>query len=204
MLRWFADRLAKLPPTARMVKDMYAVQPGDSLSEIAQRYHTSIESIAKANKLRNSVIKIGQTLMIPHALQSRKNDGTCARAAATTSNGTPRKALYHPYGDSLWLIAKKHNVRISDLRQWNGLNSSSVLKIGDEIAIWQTFAVTKTKDGNSTMQYTIQNGDTLSEIAEQHQVTTEQLKKWNKSLDKRYIQPGDVVTIYISDASPAT
>ena len=143
--------------------------------------------------------------MIPHALQSAKNVMALVQEQQPQQvTGRHEKHYTIRKGDSLWLIAKKHNVRISDLRQWNGLNSSSVLKIGDEIKIWQTFAVTKTKDGNSTMQYTIQNGDTLSEIAEQHQVTTEQLKKWNKSLDKRYIQPGDVVTIYISDASPAT
>lgn len=202
----FAQRLATLPPASRMAWDLYAVQSGDSLSEIAQRYHTNIESIAKANKLRNSVIKIGQTLMIPHALQPAKHMLSLAekqqpeKAKSTTNRKEKRYTIRK--GDSLWRIAKKYDVRVSDLRKWNNLSSQSVLKPGDRIKIWQTFAVTKS--GDSLMQYTIRSGDTLSEIAEQHQVTTEQLKKWNQSLNKRYIQPGDVVTIYLSDATPAT
>jgi LysM repeat protein len=43
----------------------YKVKSGDTLSEIAEKYHTSIAKIKKANSLRSDMIQVGQTLKIP-------------------------------------------------------------------------------------------------------------------------------------------
>ena len=42
----------------------YVVRPGDTLSEIAKKYNTSVEQIQKVNKLRNSNLQIGQELAL--------------------------------------------------------------------------------------------------------------------------------------------
>ena len=41
------------------------ITPGDTLSEIAERYNVSTAAIRRANKLSNDKIRIGQTLQIP-------------------------------------------------------------------------------------------------------------------------------------------
>ncbi len=43
----------------------YVIQRGDTLSEIADRYHISVRHIRAANKLRNDRIRVGQVLKIP-------------------------------------------------------------------------------------------------------------------------------------------
>lgn len=43
----------------------YVITPGDTLSEIAERYNVSTSAIRRANKLSNDKIRIGQTLQIP-------------------------------------------------------------------------------------------------------------------------------------------
>ncbi len=43
----------------------HKVQPGQTLSAIAQAYGVSVEKIKKANGLKNDVIRVGQTLFIP-------------------------------------------------------------------------------------------------------------------------------------------
>lgn len=43
----------------------YVITPGDTLSEIAERYNVSTGAIRRANKLSNDKIRIGQTLQIP-------------------------------------------------------------------------------------------------------------------------------------------
>ncbi len=43
----------------------YKVKSGDTLSQIAEKYHTSIVKIKKANGLRSDMIQVGQTLKIP-------------------------------------------------------------------------------------------------------------------------------------------
>lgn len=43
----------------------YTVKSGDTLSEIAEKYHTTPTKIKKANGLRSDMIRIGQSLKIP-------------------------------------------------------------------------------------------------------------------------------------------
>ena len=43
----------------------YTIARGDTLSEIAQRYNTSVRHILSYNKMRNSTIKVGQKILIP-------------------------------------------------------------------------------------------------------------------------------------------
>ncbi len=44
----------------------YKVKSGDTLSEIAEKYHTSVTKIKKANGLRSDMIQVGATLKIPY------------------------------------------------------------------------------------------------------------------------------------------
>ena len=82
----------------------YDVQPGDSLSNIAELFGTKTEKIKQVNKLDNkSVIKAGQTIKVP-----------------TQSNSmvyTVKK------GDSLSKIASRFNVSIENLVNENSLKS---------------------------------------------------------------------------------
>jgi LysM repeat protein len=50
-------------PTAAFAK--YRVQPGDTLSAIADKHHVSLRSIILLNGLRNDIIYVGQELIIP-------------------------------------------------------------------------------------------------------------------------------------------
>ncbi len=45
----------------------YTVQKGDTLIAIAQRYRTSVDSIAAGNRIRGSYIRAGQVLQVPSA-----------------------------------------------------------------------------------------------------------------------------------------
>lgn len=44
---------------------IYKVKSGDTLSEIAEKYHVPLSKLKKANNLRSDKIKIGQSLKIP-------------------------------------------------------------------------------------------------------------------------------------------
>jgi LysM repeat protein len=52
-------------PTAAPASTIYTVQPGDTLSSIAQEFGTSVETIMAANGLSDENIRVGQTLQIP-------------------------------------------------------------------------------------------------------------------------------------------
>jgi N-acetylmuramoyl-L-alanine amidase len=46
-------------------KRTYVITPGDTLSEIAQRYNTSVSKILRYNNLASSSIRVGQKISIP-------------------------------------------------------------------------------------------------------------------------------------------
>lgn len=114
--------LSKLPKfTIARGTIKYRVKPGDSLSEIASRYRVSVSSIKRANGLRSSLIREGQVLKIP----------------AGTSGGTTAKAISYRVrkGDTLWDIASRYDVSVSDIKRWNRLKSSKLIA-GDELTIY--------------------------------------------------------------------
>ncbi|NRD22175.1 LysM peptidoglycan-binding domain-containing protein [Winogradskyella litoriviva] len=90
-------------------------------------------------------------------------------------------------GDYLGKIARKHGVRVSQLKQWNGLRSNN-LKIGQRLTIYprQHGAVSKSEppkkvintEGKQT--YIVASGDSLWTIAQKFSgVSVQNIKDWN-------------------------
>ena len=69
-----------LIPTAASAHSEYVVQPGDSLSVIAQRHGVSLSALAADNGISNlHLIRVGQVLRIPHGAATTYTDifATC-------------------------------------------------------------------------------------------------------------------------------
>lgn len=92
-------------------------------------------------------------------------------------------------GDSLWSIAKKNNVSVSQLKEANGLTSNSlsigqVLKIPTEIEEEQI----------DTNTYTVKKGDSLYKIAQNYNTSVSELIKLN-NLTNTNLSIGQVLKI---------
>ncbi len=124
------------------------VKAGDTLSGIAYQYGISWQSLASANGLtESSKIRIGQKLVLPSTAlakprapqaHTQKSDQK-GKAAAGQTTAKPAVAKEGTYsvkaGDSLWTIAKAHNIKFSDIQAWNPSASDKPLKIGQTIII---------------------------------------------------------------------
>jgi len=77
-------------------------------------------------------------------------------------------------GDSLWSIAKKNNISVSELKEANGLLNNS-LSIGQVLKI-PTPTVEPEIDTNS---YTVKKGDSLYKIAQNNNTTVSELIQLN-------------------------
>ncbi len=116
-----ANLQERLLPTRRF---QHQVRPGESLWVIARRYRVSVADIQRWNGMgQSNLIRPGQRLLI-HMDQPAGR----SRQVATTSY-TVRS------GDSLWTIARRHQVRLADLMRWNGLDENSILRPGQELTI---------------------------------------------------------------------
>lgn len=97
------------------------VRPGDSVWLIARRYGVSTDALLAANNLTSSdFIHSGQTLKLPNL-----------------SEGDTQLTHEVKNGDSLYDIALLYGVRLNELRRWNSLGNSSLIRPGDQLTIWQ-------------------------------------------------------------------
>lgn len=104
-----------LTPSVAAAHAQYVVQPGDSLSVIAQRHGVSLSLLASDNGISNlHLIRVGQVLRIPHG-------------AATTYTV---KA-----GDTLSEIAAAAGISTRVLIDTNGLDNADVIRIGQKLTV---------------------------------------------------------------------
>lgn len=109
-------------------------------------------------------------------------------------------------GDSLYKIAKKHNITVNDLKEWNNLNSSN-LYVNQQLLVAKkeansnldipnagTSIIPPTSTASKLKTYRIVKGDTLSKIARNHSTTVAKLKEWN-NLSSDLIKIGQVLIV---------
>jgi N-acetylmuramoyl-L-alanine amidase len=67
MMNGIRGYFERFPPPGTRLARRHTIQRGDTLSEIAQRYNVSLNTLRKANGLRGDTLIIGKTLRIPSA-----------------------------------------------------------------------------------------------------------------------------------------
>lgn len=176
----------------------YQVKTGDSLSVIAQQHKTTTKMIQTANGLKNQTIRVGQYLMIPTSVTDDKAYTLSAsnRLKKTQSLSRGQYKINHTVrsGESLWTIAKIHNVSYQSLAKWNGMGPKDTLRLGQKLVIWK-----KDTDGAiiRTVFYQVRSGDTLSGIASRFNVKTPDIVKWNDLSNQKYLKPGQRIKLYV-------
>ena len=100
-------------------------------------------------------------------------------------------------GESLWLIAKKYNVRIQDIVAINKMQNARYIRPGQLLRIPMNGYKDTIKEQNENRKtyYTVRGGDTLSEIAEKNRTSVRNLKKWN-GLRGDFIRVGQKLIIW--------
>jgi len=158
--------------------DTYKVQKGDSLSKIAQKYHTSVKEIKTANGLKSDFISVNQMLKI-----------TVASKMTQASQPTTYTVVK---GDALIKIANRYHVTLAELKKWNNLNNT-LIHVGQNLKVSapkQTTTTAKpttpakspatTTSTTTTGVYTVKSGDYLGKIASKHSTSVSNLKSLNK------------------------
>ncbi|MFP2962853.1 LysM peptidoglycan-binding domain-containing protein, partial [Myxococcus sp. 1LA] len=78
----------------------YSVRRGDTLSALAQRFNTSVSSLAKSNGISNpNLIYAGQKLRIPDGFDApRASGGGRAASSYTVKSGDTLSGIAGRYG----------------------------------------------------------------------------------------------------------
>ncbi|EAK3904415.1 LysM peptidoglycan-binding domain-containing protein, partial [Campylobacter jejuni] len=108
-------------------------------------------------------------------------------------------------GDSLYRIAKNHNMSLQELKSLNNLSSDlifagQVLKVSGQATSNQPSTNTNTSQNSNQPQtsgngtYTVKAGDSLYRIAVNHNMSLQELKSLN-NLSSNLIMPGQVLKV---------
>lgn len=190
---------------------VYSVKSGDSLYQIAHKYNASIQQIKHINDLDNDVIHPGQTLHIPlsHSEASENEQILTEKDIKqhhhhTSSNHTKKTSMttYQVQkGDSLYTIAQKYNVTVKTIQHANHIETNTI-QPGRVLHIPQTITNQQAAHQNHRQQkqhYTVQQGDSLWQIAKHLHVSVKQLKQWNNLSANPTIHPQDRLIYYTTD-----
>src|SRR5690606_12838305 len=129
-------------------------------SRIAAANGTSVEELTQLNQLASSHLKIGQLLRI-----TGSPDANRSLALNSDSKATSYRVKA---GDSLWNIARSHNVKVDDLISWNNLKRDAVLSPGQQLTL--RGGSTSSNSNTAAINYQVKQGDSLYEIARRFKV----------------------------------
>lgn len=185
----FVDSLAALPRSDWMPVAFHTVQPGDTLSQIAQKFGVQVASLQSINGLSSTTIRVGQRLQVPGAASLELD-----RAIAVASQ--PQQHVVKQ-GESLWSIARRNNLNMSELARWNQLDNSATLRPGQTLTLNSTTTAASQTDARQ-VNYRIQQGDSLSRIAQQFNLHIRDILRWNRLERDSVLRPGQGLVLFIN------
>lgn len=133
------------------VKKYHKVKPGETLSQLAQKYHVSVSSLRKWNRLSSNGIIAGQKIIVQQTVQnqvSEKED-----------------------------LSVRENVHIADTTPED--QNTSTVSNPEPKKVEPTVKTTPPKPKSAWTYYTVRSGDTLSSIGRKYGVAYTKIKEWN-------------------------
>jgi len=198
----FAEKYASMPERDRANYERHKVKQGDTLLALAQHYGIRVADIVALNGIRNPrALRIGTNLILPLKkgysrlpLDELKDDYVRTRRETYTVHG----------GDSLWKISRRFGVTEKQLRVWNRLGWSNVIRPGQKLVVSSSGSTRSVKRTASAAKvrkivYKVRPGDTLWDIGRQFNVATRQIMDWNQLPDDHILRPGDKLTLHVGE-----
>jgi membrane-bound lytic murein transglycosylase D len=213
---------ADTPDPEPVLTAEHKVGRGQTLSQIASMYRTSVDDLKAMNGITDArSIQPGQTLKVNKS------------ASEIVAGGTVGRTYKAKPGDTLWTIARSNDTSVETLKRLNPKLASSGLKIGDTIKVPSAGAVSvaskaaqadtasaKSKSSDkkvvasakssskssasaskssarkdSFRSHKVQKGQTLTAIAQRYKTSVDELKRINGIRDAKSVQAGKTLKV---------
>lgn len=137
------DSSSRSTPTTTSSNHTYTVKSGDTLYRIAKNNGTSVQQLKDWNNISSHLIYVNQVLKISGTGTVSLSPSTPVQEKTNETQASPAPSNSKSYkvqpGDTMWSVAQRHGISISQLKQWNNLSSNTiyinqVLQVGGQAA----------------------------------------------------------------------
>jgi membrane-bound lytic murein transglycosylase D len=162
----------------------HTIRKGETLYSLAKKHSTTVETIARANRLSlQQGLKVGKTIIIPesptHIAMKKDVGGDHVHLVAK--------------GETLKGISREHGIPVDEIIRANDIKDPGLIQPKTALVI----PVAQSRHAlKKAMQYKVKKGDTLWGISRQFDVSTMDIMRWNRLASAAEIKPGDKLTIY--------
>ncbi len=128
----------EMPPAVESKAETYTVKKGDSLWKIARAYGITHQELAAYNNMdADETLKVDDVLQIPPSASfvPPEERGPAPRAGTATRVPEGGQTYTVQKGDSLWKIANRYNVKLSELKALNNLAEPDRLVPGQKLVL---------------------------------------------------------------------
>ena len=144
------------------------IQKGDTLYSLAKKNNLGVDQLAQFNQLKKPYrLSVGQELKIPASLMEKEEPLKDVSSIMPQFESPVKNGVVVQKGDTLYSLAKRHNVSLKDLVIVNELKPPYVLKPGDVLAL------------PLIGYHIVQKGDTLYSISRKYNVDLSSLVQTN-------------------------
>ena len=128
----FNSAMADIPPDKWLSWRRHQVAPGETLAEIAAKYHVTTAAIADVNEIDpHDPLETGDKLILPLAAESAAGPGTVVHYRVRAS-------------DTLESVSDEFDVTPAELKRWNHLRSNRLIR-GTRLTVYPGGAAPSTR-----------------------------------------------------------
>ncbi len=133
---------------------------------------------------------------------------TMPQEVATRSIAAPAAAprLSHitlRRGETLWHLAQRAGVSITNLKRWNHIRSARDLRVGQRLVVYGASGLRHAIYAQNSQPLRVRPGNTLSQLAQRAGVSVHDLMRWNHIRSARDLQVGEILHIRGGGSAPA-
>ncbi|MEY3767043.1 MAG: hypothetical protein RLZZ11_110 [Cyanobacteriota bacterium] len=184
--------LALLLPLPGLAGEV-VVKPGETLSEIAERYGTTVQRLMQLNNLRSPQdLWAGSRIQVPGGASS-----------SGSGNYTVKP------GETLSEIAERYGTSVQRLMQLNNLRSPQDLWAGSRIQVpggggGRAASGSASRTTTVNANYTVKQGETLSELAERYGTSVQRLMQLNNLNSAQSLLAGSRIQVPVTRTTTAS
>jgi len=189
----------------------HRIRRGETLYGLARNYRSHVRAIMEMNSLKSSRrIYPGKKLAIPINLSKKARRYQASKKKRHKGPIKKGNRYLVQRGDSLWSIAVKNNVSLTQLKRLNRIRSKRGLQAGKWITLpgqkFKQRSISKAPSSKkaskespfqakSLTRYKVRRGDTLWSIALKHKTSIKKLKTLNALSRARSLKAGMVLKV---------